>query len=41
MSVKLYLFPYPSLKTCVLGPQKNRLTETVLLSTHKYVLDAK
>ena len=25
MSVKLYLFPYPSLKTCVLGAQKNRL----------------
>ena len=25
---------YPSVKTCVLGAQKNRLIETVLLSTH-------
>ena len=33
-SVKLRLFSYPSFKTCVLGVQKSRLTETVLLSTH-------
>ena len=32
--LKLHLFPYPSIKTCVLGAQKNRLNETVLLSTH-------
>ena len=25
---------YPSAETFVLGPQKNRLDETVLLSTH-------
>ena len=34
MSVKLKLFSYQSIKTCVLGAQKNRLIETVLLSTH-------
>ena len=28
------LFSYPSIKTCVFGAQKNRLIETVLLSTH-------
>ena len=28
------LFIYPSVKSCVLGAQKNRLIETVLLSTH-------
>ena len=33
-SVKLRLFSYPSVKSCVLGAQKNRLDETVLLSTH-------
>ena len=33
-SVKLWLFSYPSVETCVLGAQKNRLTGTVLLSTH-------
>ena len=32
-SVKLRLFSYPFVKTCVLGAQKNRLVETVLLST--------
>ena len=32
MSVKLE-FSYPTI-TCVLGAQKNRLIETVLLSTH-------
>ena len=31
---KMHLFPYPSIPTCVLGAQKNRLVETVLLSTH-------
>ena len=30
----LHLFPYPSIKACVLGAQKNRLIEMVLLSTH-------
>ena len=34
MSIKLLLFSYLSIKTCVLGAQKNRLIETVLLSTH-------
>ena len=34
LCVKLWLFSYPSFKTCVLGAQKNRLIETVLLSTH-------
>ena len=34
MCVKLLLFLYPSIKTFVLGTQKNRLIETVLLSTH-------
>ena len=28
------VFPYPSLKTCVLGAQKNGLIEMVLLSIH-------
>ena len=34
ISVKLQLFSYPLILTCVLGAQKNRLSETVLLSTH-------
>ena len=34
LSVKLYIFSYPSVLTHVLGAQKNRLIETVLLSTH-------
>ena len=34
MSVKLLLFPYQSIKTCVLGAQKNHLIEMVLLCTH-------
>ena len=33
-SVKLRLFSYPSVYTCVFGAQKNRLIKTVLLSTH-------
>ena len=33
-SVKLYIFSYLSVLTFVLGAQKNRLNETVLLSTH-------
>ena len=37
-SVKLRLFSYPSFKTSVLGAQKNRLTATVLLSTHNICL---
>ena len=32
--VQLQLLSYPLIQTCVLGAQKNRLTETVLLSTH-------
>ena len=32
-SVKLLIFSYPSISTRVLGAQKNRLDETVLLST--------
>ena len=33
-SAKLKIFTYPSILTYVLGAQKNRLIETVLLSTH-------
>ena len=33
-SVKLLIFSYPSILTYALGAQKNRLNETVLLSTH-------
>ena len=33
-SKKLGSFSYPSVQTCVLGAQKNRLNERVLLSTH-------
>ena len=36
--VKLRLFTYPSVKSCVLGAQKNRLIETVLLVHTTYVL---
>ena len=42
MSVKLLLFCYPSIETCVLVAQKDYLIETVLLSTHNiYALDEK
>ena len=34
MSVKLELFSYPLIQAFVLDAQKNRLIETVLLSTH-------
>ena len=34
MSVKLEIFSYASVLTYVLGAQKSRLIETVLLSTH-------
>ena len=34
MPTKLQLFSYPLVSTYVLGAQKNRLIETVLLSTH-------
>ena len=34
MSVKLYIFSYPSVLAYVLDAQKKRLIETVLLSTH-------
>ena len=34
MHLKLCLFPNPSILTSVLGAQKNRLIETVLMSTH-------
>ena len=33
-SVKMLIFSYPSVLTYVLGAQKNRLIETVLLCTH-------
>ena len=39
MHLKLYLFPYPSIYTCVLVAQKNRLIESVLLSTHNWPQD--
>ena len=34
MSIKLLIFSYSSVLTYVLGAQKKRLIETVLLSTH-------
>ena len=34
LSIKLLIFSYPSVCTCVLGAQKNHLIEKVLLSTH-------
>ena len=34
LSVKLLIISYPSVLTVVLGAQKNRLIETVLLSIH-------
>ena len=34
MHLKLHIFPYPSIKTCALGAQKNRLIKTDLLSSH-------
>ena len=34
LSVKLWIFSYWAVSTFVLGAQKNRLNETVLLSTH-------
>ena len=34
MSVKLSIFSFPPVLTYVLGAQKKRLIETVLLSTH-------
>ena len=36
MHQKLHLFPYFPIYTCVLGTQKNRLIEAVLLSTLEY-----
>ena len=37
LSIKLQLFSYPTIKTCVLGVQKNRLIETVLLRTQQHM----
>ena len=34
LSMELRILSYPSVLTFVLGVQKNRLIETVLLSTH-------
>ena len=34
LNVELWIFSYPSVQTFVLGAQRNRLIETVLLSTH-------
>ena len=34
INVKLSIFSYPSVLLSVLGAQKNRLIETVLLNTH-------
>ena len=34
VSLKMLIFSYPSVLTYVLGAQKNRLNETVLLSTY-------
>ena len=41
MSVKLYLFSYPSTESCVLGAQNDRLIETIFLVHTTYVLDEK
>ena len=38
LSIKLKIFSYQSVLTYVLGSQKNRLIETVLLRTTSYVL---
>ena len=38
LSVKLRLFSYRSVTSCVLGVQKNCLIKTVLLSTHNILL---
>ena len=35
---KICLFSYPSVLAIILGAQKNRLIETVLLSTHNICL---
>ena len=34
LNCKLLIFSYPSVLMYVLGAQKNRLIETILLSTH-------
>ena len=39
INVKMGIFPYPLIFTCILGAQKNRLIETVLLSTHNICFD--
>ena len=39
LSVKVLIFSYPSVFTYVLGAQKNRLIEMVLLSTHNICFD--
>ena len=39
ISIKLRLFSYPSVKTCVLAAQKDALIETVLLSTYNKCFD--
>ena len=39
LSVKLQLFSHPSVITYILGAQKNRLIETVLLSTQNICFD--
>ena len=39
LSEILQLFSYASVKTCVLGAQKNRLIEADLLSTHNIFFD--
>ena len=38
LSVKLRIIPYPLVLTFVLGAQKNRLIETILLITHNICL---
>ena len=38
VNVKLRIFSYPSVLLSVLGAQKNRLIETVLLSSHNICL---
>ena len=41
LPVKLQIFSFSLISTCVLGAQKNCLNETVLLSTTTYVLVVK
>ena len=38
MHLKLHLFPYPSILTCVLGAQKNHLIETFFFEYPQHIM---